>query len=72
VLRRPTPCASVGAPTITHAQLVASWRRTLDAFGSALACEERYFPAAELRRLELHLANDRRWLERFGAIRSFP
>jgi hypothetical protein len=60
------------SPTVTQAELVASWRRTLDAFGCALACEKRYFSPGELKELERHLAADRRWLERFSAIRSFP
>jgi hypothetical protein len=57
---------------ITHARLVADWRKALDAFDEALECEDRYFSPAELKRLELHLASDRRWLEHFAAIRSFP
>lgn len=60
------------SPTVTQAQLVESWRRTLDAFDCALECEQRYFSPDELKALERHLAADRRWLERFGAIRSFP
>jgi len=59
---------------LTHAQLVRDWRRTLDAFGDALEDEDekRYFSAAELKELELHLSADRRWLRHFAAIRSFP
>jgi hypothetical protein len=56
----------------THAQLVRDWRCTLDAFGDALGAERRYFSPSELKRLELHLAADRRWLQHFAAIRNFP
>jgi hypothetical protein len=57
---------------VTHARLVADWRKTLDAFGDALECDDRYLAPLELQRLGRHLAADRRWLERFAAIRSFP
>ena len=59
-------------PAITHSQLVWDWRSTLDAFGDALGAEKRYFSPLELKRLELHLAADRRWLQHFAAIRDFP
>jgi len=60
--------------SITHARLVEDWRRTLDVFGAALEDEDedRYFTPAELGQLERKLAADRRWLEHFAAIRSFP
>jgi hypothetical protein len=72
VSRPSTGRAPDRAPTITQVELVASWRRTLDAFGRALEGEKRYLSPAELKELERHLAADRRWLERFAAIRSFP
>ena len=57
---------------ITHAELVRDWRAALDAFGVALDHERRYYSQSELKQLEQHLADDRRWLARFAAIRSFP
>jgi hypothetical protein len=59
---------------ITHARLIEDWRRALDAFAVALhgEGEERYFSPSELKRLERHLAADRRWLEYFAVIRAFP
>ncbi len=57
---------------ITHARLIRDWQRTLDAFGAALESERRYFSRLELKELERHLAADRRWLERFATIHSFP
>ena len=55
-----------------QARLIASWRKTLDAFGEALSSDKRYYSAFELNVLERELAADRRWLEHFSAIRSFP
>ena len=57
-----------------HAQLILEWQRALDAFGEAIDDEEerRDFSPAELKRLGRHLDADRRWLRRFGALRSFP
>jgi hypothetical protein len=69
--RRRLRC-NAGSRTITHAQLVASWRRALDAFGEALESDDRYLTPTELKQLERELSADRRWLERFAAIRSFP
>jgi hypothetical protein len=57
---------------ITHRQLVRDWRTTLDAFGVALDHEGRYYTPSELKQLERHLADDRRWLAHFAAIRDFP
>jgi hypothetical protein len=57
---------------VTHARLIADWRRTLDAFGEALASDRSYLSTYELKELEQHLAADRRWLRDFAAIRSFP
>lgn len=59
---------------ITHVQLIRDWRRTLDAFGDALADEEeqRDFTPSELKELARHLDADRRWLRCFAALRSFP
>jgi precorrin-6B methylase 1 len=71
VPRRRLLC-NAGPRTITHAQLVASWRRALDAFGEALESDDRYLTPTELKQLERELSADRRWLERFAAIRSFP
>jgi hypothetical protein len=70
----PRPGRSVGFRPITHARLVDDWRTTLDVFGAALGDEDedRYFTPAELGQLERKLAADRRWLEHFAAIRSFP
>jgi hypothetical protein len=68
----PPVVSSRTSRAITHARLVADWRKTLDAFDDALECEHRYFSPAELRQLTQHLAADRRWLQHFAAIRNFP
>jgi hypothetical protein len=60
------------APPIGPEQLIRDWRRALDAFGVALAEEKRHFAPAELKQLERHLADERRWLEHFASIRNFP
>jgi hypothetical protein len=57
---------------ITHARLVADWRRALDAVSEALEAEGRYYSPAELSDLERHVAAERRWLEHFSTIRNFP
>jgi hypothetical protein len=64
--------AAVLPRAITHAQLVHDWRKTLDAFGEALQHEHRYYSSSELKDIEQHLSADRRWLEHFASIRSFP
>jgi hypothetical protein len=69
---RRRPRGTAGSRRITHAQLVASWRRALDAFGDALESDDRYLARTELQLLERELSADRRWLERFASIRSFP
>jgi hypothetical protein len=69
---RRRPRRNPGRPTITHAQLVASWRRALDAFGEALESDDRYLTPTELNWLKRELSADRQWLERFAALRSFP
>lgn len=60
--------------SITHAQLIRDWRKTLDAFADALEDEEekRDFSPSELKQLGRHLDADRRWLRHFAALRSFP
>lgn len=57
---------------VTHARLIADWRRTLDAFSEALASDRPYLPSYRLKQLEYRLAADRSWLRDFAAIRSFP
>lgn len=61
-----------GRGPVTHARLIADWRKTLDAFGEALASDRSYLSSYRLKELEQHLAADRRWLRDFAAIRSFP
>jgi hypothetical protein len=64
------PCAA--RRPVTHARLIADWRRALDAFGEALASDRPYLSSSEAHQLEQRLAADRRWLRDFAAIRSFP
>jgi hypothetical protein len=66
------PRCNAGPPTITHGQLVASWRRALDAFGEALESDNRYLTPTQLKQLKRELSADRQWLEQFAALRSFP
>jgi hypothetical protein len=65
-------CAQPTGRPITHQQLVASWARALSAAAGALDADEPFFSRDELQHHEQALSAERRWLERFAAIRRFP